>query len=52
MVKNINSTHRADGIKSQFALSGARAAAASKFDIGAWASKNNVKLATDLTGPL
>lgn len=30
MVKNINSTHRIEGIKSQFALSGALAAAQAK----------------------
>ncbi len=34
MVKNINSTHRIDGITSQFGLAGARAA--SKANMAAW----------------
>ncbi|RYP68339.1 hypothetical protein DL771_006725 [Monosporascus sp. 5C6A] len=40
LVKNINSTHRVDGINSQFALSGALKSAMSKLDLGAWAKKN------------
>lgn len=40
LVKNINSTHRIDGVPTQFALSGALDN--SKADIKAWAAKNNV----------
>ncbi|KAH6967962.1 S-adenosyl-L-methionine-dependent methyltransferase [Ilyonectria sp. MPI-CAGE-AT-0026] len=40
LVKNINSTHRIDGVSTQFALSGALDS--SKADIKAWAAKNNV----------
>ncbi|RYO94395.1 hypothetical protein DL766_008944 [Monosporascus sp. MC13-8B] len=40
LVKNINSTHRVEGINSQFALSGALKSAMSKLDLGAWAKKN------------
>jgi cyclopropane fatty-acyl-phospholipid synthase-like methyltransferase len=50
MVKNINSTHRVNGISSQFALSGAKANATAKFDLSAWAAKNNVKTGTDIMG--
>ncbi|RYP06891.1 hypothetical protein DL765_009314 [Monosporascus sp. GIB2] len=40
LVKNINSSHRVEGINSQFALSGALKSAMSKLDLGAWAKKN------------
>jgi cyclopropane fatty-acyl-phospholipid synthase-like methyltransferase len=46
LVKNINSTHRVDGIPSQFALSGARQHA--NIDIEGWARKNNVSLSTEM----
>jgi sphingolipid C9-methyltransferase len=47
MVKNINSTHRIDGIASQFGLSGALKKC--KVDLRAWAAKNNVTSSTELT---
>ncbi|ETS76148.1 hypothetical protein PFICI_11535 [Pestalotiopsis fici W106-1] len=40
LVKNINSTHRVEGIKSQYGLSGALAAAKSKLDLTSWAKQN------------
>ncbi|KAI1434345.1 S-adenosyl-L-methionine-dependent methyltransferase [Xylaria sp. CBS 124048] len=40
LVKNINSTHRIEGIASQFGLKGALEVAESKIDLKAWASKN------------
>jgi sphingolipid C9-methyltransferase len=39
-VKNINSTHRVEGIPSQYGLSGAFKAADEKVDLKAWAEKN------------
>ncbi|KAL7934520.1 cyclopropane-fatty-acyl-phospholipid synthase [Trichoderma chlorosporum] len=44
LVKNINSTHRVEGIPSQFALSGAYDN--SEADIKSWATKNNVSSST------
>lgn len=44
LVKNINSTHRVEGIPSQFALSGAYDN--SEADIKSWATKNNVTSST------
>jgi hypothetical protein len=41
LVKNINSTHRIEGVPTQFALSDALNN--SRADIEAWAAKNNVK---------
>lgn len=38
LVKNINSTHRVEGINTQFGLAGALAAA--KFDLKAWQEAN------------
>lgn len=40
LVKNINSTHRIDGVNSQFALSGALKSAISKLDLTKWAKQN------------
>ncbi|KAI1814848.1 S-adenosyl-L-methionine-dependent methyltransferase [Poronia punctata] len=40
LVKNINSTHRIEGIPSQFGLKGAFESAAKKADLKAWAEKN------------
>jgi cyclopropane fatty-acyl-phospholipid synthase-like methyltransferase len=40
LVKNINSTHRVDGIPTQFGLNGA--IANRKYDLKAWGAKNNV----------
>ncbi|KAK6080391.1 Sphingolipid C9-methyltransferase 1-like protein 1 [Seiridium cupressi] len=40
LVKNINSTHRVEGIPTQYNLSGALAAAKAKVDLSAWAKKN------------
>ncbi|OAQ67952.1 cyclopropane-fatty-acyl-phospholipid synthase [Pochonia chlamydosporia 170] len=45
LVKNINSTHRVEGIDSQFALSGGLKSF--KGDLKAWAAKNNVASSTD-----
>ncbi|KFG82040.1 cyclopropane-fatty-acyl-phospholipid synthase [Metarhizium anisopliae] len=45
LVKNINSTHRVEGINSQFALSGGLKNF--KGDLKAWAAKNNVASSTD-----
>lgn len=45
LVKNINSTHRIDGIESQFALSGGLGSF--KGDLEAWAAKNNVVSSTE-----
>lgn len=47
LVKNINSTHRIDGIDTQYGLSASLAAAKAKFDLEAWAAKNNVKSPTE-----
>ncbi|PNY29514.1 fatty acid methyltransferase [Tolypocladium capitatum] len=44
LVKNINSTHRVEGIGSQFALSGGLKHC--KADLEAWAAKNNVVSST------
>lgn len=44
LVKNINSTHRVEGIPSQFGLSGAYDN--SEADIKGWAAKNNVTSST------
>jgi len=46
-VKNINSTHRVDGIPSAFGLHGA--AAHTKVDMKAWAKKNNVTTSSGVT---
>ena len=43
LVKNINSTHRADGISEQMGLHGALANANAKVDLKAWAAKNDAK---------
>ncbi|KAK7750991.1 Sphingolipid C9-methyltransferase 2 [Diatrype stigma] len=40
LVKNINSTHRVDGINTQFGLSGALKTAASKLNLAGWAKQN------------
>ncbi|KAI0191225.1 S-adenosyl-L-methionine-dependent methyltransferase [Xylaria flabelliformis] len=40
LVKNINSTHRVEGIPTQYGLEGAFKAAAKKIDLKAWAEKN------------
>ncbi|RDA91944.1 hypothetical protein CP533_1310 [Ophiocordyceps camponoti-saundersi (nom. inval.)] len=45
LVKNINSTHRIEGIGSQFSLSGALDSC--KADMGAWAAKNKVTSSTE-----
>lgn len=47
LVKNINSSHRVEGIKSQFELSGALKN--SKTDFAAWAKANNTTASTDFT---
>lgn len=47
LVKNINSSHRVDGIKSQFELEGALKN--SKTDFAAWAKANNTAASTDFT---
>lgn len=47
LVKNINSSHRIDGIKSQFELEGALKN--SKTDFAAWAKANNTAASTDFT---
>lgn len=47
LVKNINSTHRVEGIPSQFNLSGAYDN--SEADIKAWGAKNNVISSTAFT---
>ena len=47
LVKNINSTHRIDGIDSQFALSGGLKSF--KGDLATWAAKNNVVSSTEFT---
>lgn len=44
LVKNLNSTHRVEGIPSQFGLSGAYDN--SEADIKSWAAKNNVASST------
>jgi sphingolipid C9-methyltransferase len=49
LVKNINSTHRVEGIPSQFGLSGALAAAKAKLDLAAWAKKNADQFPTSAT---
>lgn len=41
LVKNINSTHRIEGVPTQFALS--EALDNTRADLQAWAAKNNVK---------
>ncbi|KAG5987430.1 Sphingolipid C9-methyltransferase 2 [Claviceps pusilla] len=48
LVKNINSTHRVEGIDSHFSLSGALKNF--KGDLKAWAAKNNVASSTDFVG--
>lgn len=45
LVKNINSTHRIEGIDSQFGLSGSLKHC--KADLQAWAAKNKVTLSTE-----
>ncbi|KAH7176750.1 S-adenosyl-L-methionine-dependent methyltransferase [Dactylonectria macrodidyma] len=45
LVKNINSTHRIEGVPTQFALSGALDHSAA--DLKAWAAKNNVSRPSD-----
>lgn len=45
LVKNLNSTHRVEGIDSQFALSGALKNC--KADLQAWAAKNKVTSSTE-----
>ncbi|KAI0526462.1 S-adenosyl-L-methionine-dependent methyltransferase [Xylaria bambusicola] len=40
LVKNINSTHRIEGVPTQYGLKGAFDAAAKKVDFKAWAAKN------------
>ncbi|KAH7326364.1 S-adenosyl-L-methionine-dependent methyltransferase [Stachybotrys elegans] len=47
MVKNINSTHRIEGIASQFGLSGALKNC--RVDLQAWAAKNNVTSSAEFT---
>lgn len=47
LVKNINSTHRVNGIPTQFGLSGALAA--TKVDLVSWAKKNAVTTSTEAT---
>jgi cyclopropane fatty-acyl-phospholipid synthase-like methyltransferase len=42
LVKNINSTHRIEGVPTQYALQGGLKSARAKFDLDAWAAKNNV----------
>ncbi|KAI6784822.1 uncharacterized protein J7T54_007915 [Emericellopsis cladophorae] len=48
LVKNINSTHRVDGIETQFGLEGALNNARSKGKQDTWATKNNVKTPAEL----
>lgn len=40
LVKNINSTHRVEGINSQFGLHGALKSASEQLDLGKWAKQN------------
>lgn len=47
LVKNINSTHRINGVGTQYGLAGSLAQAKAKFDLDAWAAKNNVKSPTE-----
>ncbi|KAI1854549.1 hypothetical protein JX265_007580 [Neoarthrinium moseri] len=49
LVKNINSTHRVEGIPSQYGLSGALNAAKGKMDFAAWAKKNADQFPTSST---
>lgn len=46
LVKNINSTHRIDGVNTQFALSGALDNC--RADLQSWAAKNNVETPSEL----
>ena len=48
LVKNINSTHRVDGIETQFGLEGALNNARAKGKMDSWATKNNVKTPAEL----
>ncbi|CAH0025907.1 unnamed protein product [Clonostachys rhizophaga] len=43
LVKNLNSTHRIEGVPSQYGLDGALEQFKAKFDLESWAGKNNVK---------
>ena len=47
LVKNINSTHRVEGIDAQYGLSGALKNI--KYDLSKWATKNNVVSSTNFT---
>jgi sphingolipid C9-methyltransferase len=49
LVKNINSTHRVEGIPSQYGLHGALSAASGKADIAGWAKRNNVTTSSEVT---